>query len=135
MVQFGGCYCGQLKYKISSNPLMKGQCHCRECQYIAGGAPQYFMVIQMDGFEYTSGNAQQYFRTDIEDPVTREFCGRCGTHILTRRLDFDGVLLKVGTLDHPTAFKAPNLAIFTKDMQPFHHIPKEIPQFESKPPE
>ena len=35
-------------------------------------------------------------------------------------------MLKVGTMDDPSIFKA-KLAIFTRDKQPFHHLPEDLP--------
>ncbi|MEP5152656.1 GFA family protein [Planktotalea sp.] len=133
MTQHGGCYCGELRYELTADPVLKGQCHCRECQHIAGGAPQYYMAIPQHGLRYTQGGPKAFRRTDLDDPVSREFCATCGTHILTRRADFDGVILKVGTLDTPATFKAPSIAIFVKDAQAFHHIPEGLPQFDGLP--
>jgi hypothetical protein len=33
------------------------------------------------------------------------------------------IILKVGTIDNPSLFGAPQMAIFTVDKQPFHVIP------------
>jgi hypothetical protein len=50
--------------------------------------------------------------------VTREFCPECGTHVVTRAPGMPGaVMLKVGTLDDPSAFGKPQMAIFTCDKQ------------------
>ncbi|MEM7523942.1 MAG: GFA family protein [Pseudomonadota bacterium] len=129
----GGCYCGAMRYKATGKPRLKAQCHCRECQYFSGGGPNYFMLMPGDGFRYTSGEPRTFTRTDLADPVTREFCDSCGGHILTRRSDMTEVVLKVGTLDDPAAFKAPAIAIFTVDQQPFHLIPEGMPCFETLP--
>lgn len=134
MTHTGGCYCGELTYEVTETPLMKGQCHCRECQYIAGGGPQYFTALPTDGFRYTSGAPKSFQRDDLRDPVTREFCAKCGTHIVTRRSDFDGVILKIGTLDDVSLFDAPRVAIYTKDILPFHHIPEGCAEFSGAPP-
>ena len=67
-------------------------------------------------------------------PVTREFCENCGTHLTTRRPDLPLVILKVGTLDDPSLFGAPQMAIYTVDKQPFHMIPEGVPTFEREPP-
>ena len=66
--------------------------------------------------------------------MTREFCERCGTHLTTRRPGLPFVILKVGTLDDPTLYGAPQMAINTSDMQPFHIIPAGLPAFEREPP-
>ncbi len=130
----GGCYCGKVRYVAEGEPLMKGQCHCRECQYITGGAPNLFMVMPVQGFAYTRGGPKQFTRSDLEHPVTREFCSECGTHLITRPPGLPGVILKVGTFDDPSLFGMPKVAVYTVDRQPFHLIPEGMPCFERLPP-
>lgn len=130
----GGCYCGSLRYRTTGDPMFKGQCHCRECQYISGGHPNVVMAMPEAGFAYTKGRPKQFRRTDLEKPVTREFCAECGTHILAKSSALPGaLLLKVGTLDDPSAFGTPQMVIFTIDKQVFHQIPEGVPVFERVP--
>ena len=129
----GGCYCGALRYTAGGAPAMKAQCHCRECQYVTGGAPNLFMLMPADGFRYTKGEAKTFTRSDLERAVTREFCADCGTHLITRRPGLPFVVLKIGTLDDPAAFGMPQMAIFTVDRQPFHHVADGLPTFERLP--
>src|SRR5262249_11128803 len=75
-----------------------------------------------------------YGLPDREQPVTREFCETCGTHIATRRPGLNAVILKVGTLDDPSLFGAPQMAIYAVDRQPFHIIPESLPIYERLPP-
>jgi hypothetical protein len=130
----GGCYCGAVRYRAEGEPVFRGQCHCRECQYISGGAPALVMGVPASGFVYTRGAPKPFRRSDLENPVTREFCAECGTHLLTRAPGLPGVvLLKVGTLDDPGVFAGPQLAVFTAEKQSFHHVPDGIPAFERTP--
>ena len=130
----GGCYCGQVRYAAEGKPRLKAQCHCRECQYISGGAPNMFMLMAPERFRYVSGTPKTFTRSDLDQPVTREFCATCGTHLTTRRPDLAFVILKVGTLDDPSLFGLPQMAIHTLDKQPFHLIPEGLPAFERVPP-
>jgi len=130
----GGCYCGALRYKATGDALFKGQCHCRECQYISGGHPNVVMGMPEGGFTYVKGTPKQFRRSDLDTPVTREFCAECGTHILTKAPGLPGaVLIKVGTFDDPATFGAPEMVIFTIDKQTFHQIPTGVPTFERYP--
>jgi hypothetical protein len=130
----GGCYCGALRYRASGDPVFKGQCHCRECQYISGGNPNLVVGLPEAQFTYVEGSPKQFRRRDLETPVTREFCGECGTHILAKSPALPGtVIVKVGTFDDPSVFEAPQVAIFLIDKQPFHHVPDGIPTFERVP--
>ena len=129
----GRCYCGNVRYVAEGEPMLQAQCHCRECQYITGGAPNMFVAMPPDGFKYTKGAPKQFSRKDLEKPVTREFCAECGTHMVTRRPGLPAAILKIGTLDDPALFGAPQMAIFTVDKQPFHQIPEGLKTFERRP--
>ena len=130
----GGCYCGRVRYVAEGDPVFKAQCHCRECQYISGGAPNYLMGMMEAGFSYSDGSPKGFQRSDLEDPVTREFCADCGTHMVSKAPGAPGVVfVKVGTLDDPQIFDQPQMAIFTVDKQSFHHLPEGIASFERGP--
>ena len=129
----GGCYCGALHYVAEGEPMMKAQCHCRECQYISGGGPNVIVAMPIDGFSYTKGTPKQFSRKDLERPVTRDFCPECGTHILTRAPGFPAMIIKVGSLDDPSQFDGPQMAIYTIDKRPYHVIPDGVLTFERLP--
>jgi hypothetical protein len=130
----GGCYCGSIRYLAEGEPMLRAQCHCRECQYISGGSPNMFILMPPKGFSYTQGTPKTFTRKDLENAVTREFCDECGTHLTTRRPGLPAVILKVGTLDDPSQFGTPEMAIYTIDQQAFHAIPQGLPTFERLPP-
>jgi hypothetical protein len=130
----GRCYCGAVRYQAEGDPLLKAQCHCRECQYISGGHPNVVLGMPEPGFRYAQGAPKQFRRADLPNPVTREFCAVCGTHLLSRAPGLPGVLLiKVGTLDDPSVFDGPQMVIYTIDKQSFHHIPEGAATFERVP--
>jgi len=128
----GGCYCGNVRYVAEGEPMLQAQCHCRECQYITGGAPNTFIVMPLAGHKYTKGTPKGFTRSDLERPVTREFCPDCGTHLATKPPGRPVVVVKVGTLDDPKQY-TPQMAIFTIDKQPFHQIPEGMKTFERRP--
>jgi hypothetical protein len=129
----GGCYCGAVRYAVDGEAMFKGQCHCRECQYMTGGGPNFFMVVGPPAFAYTKGTPKTFSRSDIANPVTREFCAECGAQLTTRAQGGAMVIVKVGTLDEPAQFGMPQMAIFTCDMQPFHVIADGVARFEKMP--
>jgi len=133
MAETGRCYCGQVRFESKAAALMKGQCYCRECQYISGGGPNNFVALPVDSFVYTTGAPRAFTRGDLANAVTREFCPDCGTHLATRRAGWPFVIVKVGALDDPAAFR-PDVAIQVADKQPFHIVPEGVKQFERWPP-
>jgi hypothetical protein len=90
------------------------------------------MMMPANGFSYVKGIPASFKRTDLEDPVTREFCAKCGTHIAWKRAG--PIVLKVGTLDDPDAFGSPQIAVYTCDKQSFLNIPEGTTKFERMPP-
>jgi hypothetical protein len=132
MTLTGGCYCGALRYEAEGEPIMRAQCHCRECQYITGGGPNFFVGMPIPGFRYVKGAPATFKRGDIANPVTREFCATCGTHVVTRPA-FPLLVLKAGTLDDPKQFGMPQSAIYMCDAQPFHSVPEGVRQFDKLP--
>ena len=129
----GRCYCGDIQYEASGDPAIKVQCHCRECQYISGGSVNVTIGMPEAGFKYTKGTPKQFTRSDLDSPVTREFCSNCGTQVLSKAPALPGVMLiKVGTMDDPSMF-TPDIAIFTVDKQGFHHVHDAMPAFERMP--
>ena len=134
MIIRGGCYCGALTYEINGKIELAFQCHCRECQYITGGNPNIVVVFPKTAFCYSSGSPTKFSRDDIEKPVTRHFCGKCGTAIGTESpARPNSMIVKVGTLNDSSSFM-PQLAIFTCDLQPYHHLPEGVPNFKKRPP-
>ena len=92
-----------------------------------------FLLMPIAGFKYTGQAPKQFTRADLERAVTREFCAECGTHVVTRPPGLPAVVIKVGTLDDPSLFGGPQIAIYTVDKQPFHHVPDGMPSFERLP--
>ena len=128
----GGCYCKEVRYESTGDIGMRAQCFCRECQYITGGDSLLGIGVPEDGFKVTRGALKDFKRTDIENAVTRQFCPNCGTHVTTRPMP-GMVIIKVGTLDDPSIFEGPQMAIFTCDKQDYHRLPEGVPAFERMP--
>jgi hypothetical protein len=128
----GGCYCKEVRYESDGEIGMRAQCFCRECQYITGGDSVLIMGVPEEDFRVTKGAIKSFKRSDIENGVTREFCPNCGTHLTTRAMP-GMVMIKIGTLDDPSIFEGPQMAIFTCDKQAYHHVPSDIPSFDKLP--
>ena len=130
----GGCYCGAVRYAVDGEPMFNGQCHCRECQYISGGSPNVLVALPESSVKYIKGEPKVFRRGDLESPVAREFCAECGTHMISRPPSMAGMaIVKLGTLDDPNAFGSPQMAVYTVDKQPFHHVAEGMAAFERLP--
>jgi hypothetical protein len=126
----GGCYCGAVRYAAERPVLFRGQCLCRTCQRISGGGGNLFIVVDADGFKFTEGKPREFVRTDRPEGPTRAFCGACGVHLTARSPKAAGVvLIKVGTLDDPSVFGAPEVVTWTDEKQSFHQLPAGVPAY------
>ena len=128
----GGCYCKEVRYESTGDVGLKAQCFCRECQYITGGDSVLIMGVPEDGFKVTKGGLKSFKRPDLENPVNREFCANCGTHVTTRAMP-GMVLIKVGTLDDPSVFEGPQMVLFACDKQAYHNLPEGVTTFDKMP--
>lgn len=76
----GSCLCGQIKYKISSEPQKVSHCHCTMCQKQHGAAFATYASVPKKDLIYLSGShlLKEYTSSDT---VKRKFCGECGSSI------------------------------------------------------
>ena len=135
MTHTGKCYCGEINFEFDAPVHSQILCHCRECRYLSGGEPNASIIVSEYKFRITKGKLKTFSRNDLDTPRIRYFCANCGTHICVKSPPRPGMLvLKVGTLDNHSWF-SPQSAIYCIDKQPFHIIPKDIPIFETIPPQ
>ena len=82
----------------------------------------------------TQGEARTYWAEgDSGGRVGRSFCEACGTPLFAAPEAMSGMInVKVGSLDDPSAF-APQVLIYTKDAQPWHHMAEGVPTFATAP--
>ena len=129
----GGCRCGDVRYACSSEPMFTAHCHCRDCQYASGGGFSTILGVpsadvqingELSGFTVTAESGNQ---------LTRKFCPKCGTPILTQLHSNEHMLvLKAGTLDDPGWLK-PAIHIWTASGQPWTEDIGTLPKFEKNP--
>ncbi|RGP42245.1 hypothetical protein BPTFM16_02557 [Altererythrobacter insulae] len=128
----GGCLCGQVRYELSTDPLMCVTCHCKNCQRQAGSALSIIIGVP-EGSVTTQGEVKTYDdKGDSGATVRRQFCGECGSPVFTRVEHPPGVMfVKAGTLDDTSSLK-PAFHCYTKSAQDWVEL-GEIPGFETVP--
>jgi hypothetical protein len=98
----GGCLCGAVRYRIRGKPLSSGTCQCGSCRRASAAAIVPWITVNLDRFSFTAGKPVE-FRSS--PPVTRSFCGRCGTPLTYLHKDYDGKIdVTTCSLDDPEAF-------------------------------
>ena len=87
MTHYGSCFCGEIKLEVNGSPEAMGYCHCRSCRTWSGGPVNAFSLWKPDAVKVTAGgkNLKSFQKTPVSK---RQYCGKCGGHILTEHPTF-----------------------------------------------
>ena len=129
----GSCFCGAIKYRLTSAPMFVHCCHCTDCQKQTGSAFVINALIERDRVEILPGSAEPAvvtLPTDSGRPHDVTRCPACQTALWSdygRR----GVLVfvRAATLDG-RARVVPDVHIFTRSKLPWVEIPQGARAFE-----
>ncbi|MDC3202954.1 GFA family protein [Gammaproteobacteria bacterium] len=118
---FGGCLCGEVRYKALGQPKVKGVCHCRYCQLRSGSAFGVLAYFLEENFLITAGTLGSYnFKSESDNSWNNEFCQNCGTTILSRLEVFPGMVgIMGGTFDPPTFWYDLDAEVFVRSKAHF----------------
>ncbi len=130
----GGCQCGAVRYRITSEPAVVFACHCTICQTQSGSAFGMAMRVPAEHFHLTKGELKSFDRkADSGQTFTNSFCPDCGTRIHHKAdRSPDQISLKPGTLDD-TSWLRPTHHVFVRSAQPWVIIPTEAEASETMP--
>ena len=104
----GSCLCGQIKYKLFSEPKKVSHCHCTMCQKQHGAAFATYASLPKTDLIYLSGiNLLKTYNSS--NGIKRKFCSQCGSNIeWSGSSKFpDWVSIAISTLD--TLYKPNNI--------------------------
>lgn len=95
----GGCLCGAVRYRVTGKPRSSSVCFCRSCRLASGAPSVAWLIVDRSQFTLLSGRLTT-FRSSL--PVTRSFCGLCGTPLAYEHTDDPTAIeLTTATLDDP----------------------------------
>ncbi len=130
----GGCACGEIRYRLTNEPMIVHACHCRDCQRLSGSAFALNLWIERKFVEASGGEPVAFPVPPGNSGKPHDVfaCGGCGTHLWNKyhRAPGDTVLLCAGTLDDPAAI-APDVHIFTRSKLPWLELPGGVPAFDA----
>ena len=132
----GGCNCGGVRYEFEAESLGTGVCHCQTCQRQTGTSFSILTIVAESTVRYTSDKTLKSYvsKGDSGEDVIRQFCGECGSPILSLPKAAPGMaILKAGTLDNAREFE-PAMHMFVEDAQSWFQLEKGLPQFPQMPP-
>ena len=126
----GGCSCGEVRYRLTSEPLFTNCCHCLNCQRQTGSAFVINALIEADRVELLAGEPQP---VDVpRDDGSRQRIFRCPTCRVAVYSQYGRpavLFVRAGTLDDPSGV-APDAHIFTRSKLPWVTLPESVPAFD-----
>ena len=126
----GGCSCGAVRYRLTSEPLFVHCCHCVNCQRQTGSAFVLNVLIEADRVEVTSGQPEAVdVPRDDNSPQRIHRCPACRVAVFSEYGWPELLFVRAGTLDEPSAVE-PDVHIYTKSKLPWLVLPDDTPAFE-----
>jgi hypothetical protein len=126
----GECFCGAVKIEVTGTPEGMGYCHCRSCRSWSGGPVNAFTLWKPDAVRITAGaeHVGVFAKTAFSE---RQFCRRCGGHIMASHPSLKLVDVCAGVL--PTLPFKPGVHInYAETVLPMRD---GLPKFKDFPPE
>jgi hypothetical protein len=128
----GHCTCGDIRFRMTSRPMIVHCCHCRWCQRESGSAFAINAMIEADRVQLlagtpeivptpsNSGKGQQIWR-----------CPSCRIALWSHYAGLGELasFVRGGTLDEPDRL-SPDVHIFTSTKQPWVRLPADVPAYD-----
>jgi hypothetical protein len=128
----GGCSCGEIRYRLTAEPMIVHCCHCRNCQQQTGSAFVINLVIEAGHVELLRGEP-----VPVEVPREPQYgtqtifrCPRCQVAVYSTYTAPNALFVRGGTLDEPGAI-APDVHIFTRSKLPWVQLPAGAPAYDA----
>ena len=111
-VREGGCRCGQVRFRVTDEPLLTMACHCRGCQQMTGSAFSLSAMYPAAGFTVTAGEP---VIGGLHGPTKHHFCPHCLSWLFTRPEGADWLVNVRATMFDEAADFTPYMETFTDE--------------------
>jgi hypothetical protein len=126
----GGCACGSVRYRLTSDPLITHCCHCLNCQRQTGSAFVINLMIEADRVELLVGVPMPVDVPREDGSKQRIFrCPTCQVAVFSEYGRSELRYVRGGTLDRPSGV-TPDVHIFTRSKLSWINVPDSVPAFE-----
>jgi hypothetical protein len=97
MTYSGACFCGAVTVEVNGEPEAMGYCHCRSCRSWSAGPVNTFTLWKPEAVKVTAGaeHLATYQKTALSQ---RQYCTKCGGHLMTNHPPFGLVDVYAATL-------------------------------------
>jgi len=125
----GGCACGEVRYRLTSEPLFTHCCHCLNCQRQTGSAFVINLLIEADRLELLAGEPHAVDVPRSGGEKQRIFrCPICQVAVFSRYTSAGVLFVRGGTLDDPSGV-TPDVHIYTRSKLEWVTLPDSVPAF------
>jgi hypothetical protein len=126
----GGCACGVVRYRLTSEPMFVHCCHCLNCQRQTGSAFVINLLIEADRVELLFGEPEPVDVPRDDGSAQRiHRCPACQVAVYSEYGRPEVRFVRGGTLDEPSSV-APDVHIFTRSKLPWVTLPEDVPAVE-----
>jgi hypothetical protein len=126
----GGCACGAVRYRLTSDPLITHCCHCLNCQRQTGSAFVINLLIEADRVQLLAAAPQPVEAPRDDGSKQLIFrCPTCQVAVFSQYGRPEVLFVRGGTLDQPSGI-APDVHIFTRSKLAWIRLPDSVPAFE-----
>jgi hypothetical protein len=126
----GGCACGAVRYRLTTEPLFVHCCHCLNCQRQTGSAFVINLLIEADRVEVLAGEPQPVDAPRDDGSAQHIFrCPSCHVAVFSEYSWPEVWFVRGGTLDDPSAV-TPDVHIYTRSKVPWLTLPSDARAFE-----
>ncbi|KAK6205242.1 Mss4-like protein [Scheffersomyces amazonensis] len=114
----GTCLCGSIEVSFNGEPKRNFICYCSDCRKGSGHLGQFISEYNSSDVIVTDKDSKlkEYVVTKTKSgfPKKKQFCGECGSTVLTLPMKHNGevAMVRPSLLDTKFASFAPNKAIF-----------------------
>jgi hypothetical protein len=126
----GGCACGAVRYRLTSEPLIVHCCHCLNCQRQTGSAFVLNLLIETDRVELIEGEPVAFDAPRDDGSTQRIYrCPACQVAVYSVYGNPKALFVRGGTLDEPRSL-VPDVHIFVRSKVDWVTIPEDTPAFD-----
>ena len=132
----GKCLCGQITVSLTNEAMSASEnvcvCHCLNCCR-AGGSLGSMNIIAPESAVTITGEPKTYQDTDTDSgkPLSRSFCGNCGSAIASKSPNMPGlVVVKLALFDH---IPKPSMQIYCKSRPSWDRAIDGVKQVDTMP--
>ncbi len=131
--QAGGCLCGEVRYRLTEDPVTLYACHCTDCQTQTGSSFALTLAVRKPSLVLDEGEVEEV-RVELADGRVKasELCRRCRTRVFARSRFEALTIVEPGTLDD-TSWLEPVGHIWTRSAQPWVRLPEGVLRCEQQP--